>query len=48
MKALVLGGGASKGAYVGGMLEYMVREMGVNYEYNITVYNREYMYDVNL
>ena len=32
MKALVLGGGASKGAYVGGMLEYMSREMGVNYD----------------
>jgi len=32
MKALVLSGGGSKGAYVGGMLEYMKMEMGKEYE----------------
>lgn len=31
MKALVLSGGGSKGAYVGGMLQYMKQEMGKDY-----------------
>jgi len=32
MKALVISGGGSKGAYAGGVAEYLIKEQGRNYD----------------